>query len=278
MTMAGNERPGAEGARAAASSVDGPAAAWDYSAAMLDLDPMEMRVLDIAHQLMEKHYVLIMEDLLKEASRTYKQEGKASIMHAIDTLVRKKVLFERKAITKATILNNPVRKAIFEWIVFEPGIHFSRLRDLLQRDSKSIAMHIGMLKQFGLVRSVEFDNNTVYFDAALDTLFDQLHYYTHKKYVLEAFKAILEHPNISLIDLYSILKLDITENAFLRKINTLVTLGFLSAMRDEGRIIALRVHPRIESKVKEIIARKSGEYPREDDPSTNPAKSYNNQS
>jgi len=257
--MAGSERPGAAGTRTSASPDDGSAPAWDYAAAMVDLEPIELKVLGVAHQLMEKHYILIMEDLLREASRTCKSEGRAAIANAINALVRKKVLFERKAITKATILNNPVRKAIYEWIIYEPGIHFSRLRDMLQKDSKSIAMHVGMLKQFGLVRSVDFDNNTVYFDAALDASFDQLHYYMHKRHVLDAFRVIIEHPNISILDLYNLLQLEISENAFLRKINTLVTLGFLSAMRDEGRIIALRVHPRYESKIKDAIARKSGE-------------------
>jgi len=253
------KKPGTPSTEIATTASDGSVLTWEYSSLRLDLSPIERKVLDIAKTLIEKHQALILQDLYREAARALKQESKMSIIRAVDNLVQKKVLIERKAITRETILNNATRKAIFEWIVYEPGIHFSRLRDLLQRDSKSIAAHVGMLKQFGLVRSVDFENNTIYFETSFDVSFDILYYYLHKKHVVPMLEMILAHPNISFQDLCDSIKLDITENALLRKLNIIADKGFLTTMRDGTRIIALRVHPRFESRIKDFVARVKNE-------------------
>ncbi len=238
-----------------ASGAASTVAPWEAPSIHLDLTPLEAKVLVLARARFEKHRALVVDQFFADTCRALKGEHRAMVSMAIDGLLRKRVLVPNKTIDREGILANPTRKAVFAWIAFEPGIHFSRLRGLLKKDSKSIAVHVGMLKQFGFIRSADFDNNTVYFEASLEPSFDRLYYYLHKRHAPSIFQAITEHPNISFDDLCAVLHLDISGNALLRKVNVLVEQGFLTAMRDASRIIALRVHARYEATIKEFIAR-----------------------
>ncbi len=210
----------------------------------LELTPLENEILDIAHELIEAHYIIVLDDLFTESVRRIKETSKNSLLMAINALVQKKIIFEGKSITRDSIMDNQTRKSIFQLVIAEPGIHFSRIKEIMQKDSRTISLHLSILLRFGLIRSKEFDSNIVYFDKNLGEEFDYVYYFIHKKHVRDVFKILLKNPGISFDDLYSAIVPDTTRGNFLRKINVLVEAGFLTAMRDGNQIVALQVHQR----------------------------------
>ncbi len=219
----------------------------------LELTPLENEILDIAHELIEAHYIIILDDLFTESVRRIKEASRNSLLMAINTLVQKKIIFEGKSITRDSIMENPTRKAIFQLVIAEPGIHFSRIKEIMQKDSRTISLHLGILLRFALIRSKEFDSNTVYFDKNLGEEFDYVYYFIHKKHVRGVFEVLLKNPGISFDDMCSAIVPDTTRGNFLRKINVLVEAGFLTAMRDGNQIVALQVHQRFISPIKYFI-------------------------
>lgn len=215
---------------------------------------IEKQIFEIAKDLMKRHYILKISDLIKAASRCIKHERKSQILSAINSLVAKKVIFEGKAIHKGSVLDNPTRGKIFDVIVKEPGIYANKFRSSLDIDARSISLHLSMLKKFELIRSRDFGNNRVYFSSALKSgEFDYLYYYMHKKHVIQIFKMIIDYPSISFQDLWELANLDISRGNLLRKINILIEEGFLTAMHDSNQIIALNIHTTYKQEVSNYL-------------------------
>jgi DNA-binding transcriptional ArsR family regulator len=212
--------------------------------AELEMTPLENEILDIAHELIEAHYIIVLDNLFTESIRRIKEASRNSLLMAINALVQKKIIFEGKSITRDSIMDNQTRKAIFQLVIAEPGIHFSRIKEIMQKDSRTISLHLGILLRFSLIRSKEFDSNIVYFDKNLGEEFDYIYYFIHKKHVRDVFKVLIKNPGISFEDLCNAIVPDTTRGNFLRKINVLVEAGFLTAMRDGNQIVALQVHTR----------------------------------
>ncbi len=218
---------------------DSPFTSPEKPADDIDHTPLEERILDIASRLMERRYVLDLDDLYKECIRFIKDVEKRQVQSALSGLVRRKVLINGKALTRQDLLENSNRKRIFEMVKHEPGVHFSRIKANINKESRTVQWHLKMLEKFDLIREERFGNNVVYFDFLLEKQHDRLYYYLHKEGAPAILKAIMSQPGIALVDLIE--QLQMPRSTLARKLNVLVSEGFVSASYQANQVMCLSI-------------------------------------
>ncbi|MFX0100243.1 MAG: winged helix-turn-helix transcriptional regulator [Candidatus Hodarchaeota archaeon] len=205
------------------------------------IEPTEVqeKILEIARELMQKHYVLDSRKLYYLSLRALKDTDKIVVMKSIDDLIRKKVLFPGKAVSRDNLLKNQKRNEILNLIIEEPGIYFAKIRKELGLDSNTLLWHLKMLEKFDFIRSEKFGNSTVFFDYFLDKEHDTLHYYLHKDKSIDIFKEIITNPGLSFQDL--LYHLDMPRTTLIRKLKALIENGLLKVAYEANRIISINV-------------------------------------
>jgi len=200
---------------------------------------LEDRVLFIADQLMERRYVLDLDDLYKECIRVVRDVEKRHIENVLSDLTRRKVLIHGKALTRQVLLENPYRKQILELVKREPGLHFSRIKACINKESRTVQWHLRMLEKFDFIREERFGNNVVYFDFLQDKQHDRLHYYLHKEGAPAILMAILNHPGITIAELIE--QLQMPRSTLARKINVLVVEGIVTVSYKETQVMCVSI-------------------------------------
>nr|MDO8111817.1 hypothetical protein [Candidatus Sigynarchaeota archaeon] len=186
---------------------------------------IQQRILDITDHLLEHHYLLDLEVLYYECVRSMRDIDKAQIQLALNDLVRHKILINGKALTRQKLLENPNRQRILELVRMEPGIHFSRIKAAINKESRTVQWHLKMLVKYDFIREEKFGNNIVYFDFLLNKQYDRLHYNLHKDGILSILKNIFVQPGITLMALMD--KLQLPRSTLMRKVKTLIDEGLV---------------------------------------------------
>ncbi|MBN2151683.1 MAG: hypothetical protein JW839_09570 [Candidatus Lokiarchaeota archaeon] len=222
---------------------------------------LERRVLSVAKGVIEKHRALNVQDLFEESRRALRNEGHEQIWNAIDSLVRKRIIYPRRAFTRETVLDNENRRRVFELISRRPGIHVSQIRSALGLDYRTAALHIEMLETFRLIRTEHIENNVVYFEHGTNAELDWFYYYLNKKNVLAIVGAILDSPGTSFKQLQEKLEGFLDRTTLLRKLHVLAEKGFFSVMYDANAIVSIDVQPRLVDKARAFAAAFEGSRP-----------------
>ena len=108
-----------------------------------------------------------------------------------------------------------------------------------------------MLEKFDVIRVERFGNNVIYFNFSLETDFDTLHYFFHKKGTMEIFSKLMEKPGISFIELKS--SLPYPRSTLIRKVKVLAKHGLLSVEYKSNQLVSIRLIEEYVSEVKKIL-------------------------
>jgi len=201
--------------------------------------PIQEQILAIAYYMMEHHYVLDTDLLYKECKKVMKSASQQSLRAALQDLLNKRYLIGGKAVTRETLLENENRRRILEIIKHEPGVHFSLIKEMVEKESRTIQWHLDMLVEFNFIREVRFGNNVLYFDFLLEKQHDILYYYLHKDGSPAIFKMILSRPGISFQSLLDTLQ--IPRSTLTRKVKTLIEQGLLMGERQSNQLLGLNI-------------------------------------
>ena len=127
--------------------------------------PSVKNVIEIAEDIMSKNKVLDVETLYNLAKKKLKLP-RNGLLFIIQFLINKKILIEGSKFSKETVLSNPIRRKIYNFIKFNPGIHFSILRkEALPNESGSsgqLVWHLEMLLKFNYIKKIKVGNYTVF--------------------------------------------------------------------------------------------------------------------
>nr|MDO8085283.1 hypothetical protein [Candidatus Sigynarchaeum springense] len=216
-----------------------------YSRYAKPLTEIEQKVLFIAKELIRKHYVLDLKDLYSHSVRLLKDLKPFSIQQAIDGLCRKKILFGGGTLTRDKVLANETRRAIFEGICRLPGIHFSGIKRVVGKDSRTTILHLRVLERFEMVRVAHFGNSTAYYDFFLSKENDLFYHISHKDKVREIYAAILSQPGISMGALAAHFHESIPPPTLYRKVQTLLEYNLLSGTFNAGQLVAINIPPNL---------------------------------
>jgi hypothetical protein len=236
---------------------DSPLGSSEKPANEMDISPLQVRILEIASQLMVRHYLLDLDRLYQESHRFLRDVDKQEIQSALKDLVRRKILVNGKALNRLQLLENPNRDCILTLVRREPGIHFSRIKAGINKESRTVQWHLKMLEKFDFIREERFGNNVVYFDLLQDKQYDRLHYYLHKDGAPAILKAILAHPGIPLVNLIDLLQMP--RSTLARKIKVLIDEDFVSASYTANQEMSLAIVDRFIPVLQRILA--TGAYP-----------------
>ncbi len=205
-----------------------------------EISQIQKKILDITDRLLEHHYLLDLEALYFECIRCMREVEKLQIRRALNDLVRKKVLINGKALTRQKLLDNPNRQRILELIRAEPGIHFSRIKAAISKESRTVQWHLKMLLKYDFIREEKFGNNIVYFDFLHDNKQnDRLFYFIQKDGILAILKQIFAQPGITIVQLMN--KLRMPRSTLVRKVNTLIDEDFVQADYLENQVMSLAI-------------------------------------
>ncbi len=133
--------------------------------------PSVKSVIGIAEEIMKKNKILDVETLYNIAKKRLKLP-RTGLLFIIQFLINKKILVEGSKFSRETVLSNPTRRGIYNYIRVNPGIHFSILRKkALSADSGSsgqLVWHLEMLLKFNYINKIKVGNYTVFLPIEME--------------------------------------------------------------------------------------------------------------
>jgi predicted transcriptional regulator len=124
-----------------------------------------------------KKIVFFIESKLKTTPVDLNIRGIEEILRA---LVKKKLLVEGTRLSQPDILNNKVRKQIYQFVIKNPGAYYNKIVKGLKINKPVVVWHINMLSKFGFIRREKFENHDIFFDSRVDKESKKLSFYTSK--------------------------------------------------------------------------------------------------
>lgn len=221
----------------------------------VELSPLEITLLLLAKRLMRKHYLLDIQAFYAQAFKEVKNASPDAIRAAMDGLIAKRIVFERRALTREMVLENSMRNKIYDLICRKPGAHFSRIRSYCNSDSRTVSLHLEMLQLFEFIRPATINSNKVYFKKDADRNLDLLHYYLSKDTYGLILKNIYIYPEISTSDLATLLGEVIDRQVLTRKLKVLTDAELLACEMERNQIIAASIPQRLLIPVKHYLAK-----------------------
>ncbi|MFX0023636.1 MAG: hypothetical protein ACFE9S_15020 [Candidatus Hermodarchaeota archaeon] len=104
-----------------------------------------------------------------------------AIEEILRSLVKKKFIREGTRLSRSEILNNEIRRSIYEFIVKNPGVYFNRIVKELEINKPVVIWHIDMLEKFGFIRREDFENHEIFFERNFEENNNQFRYFTSKQ-------------------------------------------------------------------------------------------------
>ncbi|MFX0102233.1 MAG: winged helix-turn-helix transcriptional regulator [Candidatus Hodarchaeota archaeon] len=220
------------------------------------LSPLKQEIMDVAKELMNKHYLLDTHALFFQCLKSIRDHERAEIARSIDILLKKKILFEGKALTRNDIFKNRNRLEVFNIIKENPGIHLNRITKLMDKSPNLVSWHLKILEEFNFIRKEFMGNKVVFFEFLLDKRLDEMHYILNQNFVPNILYKVLSNPGLSFVDLLE--DVDIPRSTLIRKVKVLIEHSIMNAGDSAGRIVGLNVNPKIREFIEEFIERKLG--------------------
>ncbi|MBN2150181.1 MAG: hypothetical protein JW839_01920 [Candidatus Lokiarchaeota archaeon] len=216
---------------------------WSAPAGMpLPSSKLGTEVYKIAQQMMDKHYCINIADLATACTRFIKDATRRSILDEIHRLERDRFLFDGKALTGTTVLENATRKELLGIITASPGIGFPRLRDATGKGNYLLAWHLSVLEKFTFVRSATIDGSLAYFPRAAPPGHDVLHAFLNRPGLKEMLLLFLRLGRLKAKAVES--ALDLPHATANRRLRKLVDRGFVEELVDvEGGATSYELSP-----------------------------------
>ncbi len=133
--------------------------------------PNVKKVIEIAEEIMSKNKVLNIETLYNVAKKSLKLP-RNGLLFIIQLLINKKVLIEGSKFSRETVLVNPTRRGLYNYISANPGAHFSILRkralSMGSESSGQLVWHLEMLLNFNYIYKIKVGNYTVFLPIEME--------------------------------------------------------------------------------------------------------------
>ncbi len=133
--------------------------------------PSVKRVIEIAEDIMSQNKILNVENLYNIAKKRLRL-SRNGLLLILKFLIDNKILIEGSKFSRETVLSNPTRRGIYNYIRMNPGVHFSYLRSkalsVESGSSGQLVWHIEMLLKFNYIDKIKVGNYTVFLPIELE--------------------------------------------------------------------------------------------------------------
>ena len=113
------------------------------------------------------------------------------IREILNSLIKRKLVYEGSKLIKDSVLDNENRKEIFESIKSHPGIYFNRIAKQLNLSNYILAWHLKILLKFEYIRSKFIENHEIFFEMNLESDNDEILYFISKEKSEEVINYLL---------------------------------------------------------------------------------------
>lgn len=151
----------------------------------VELNSEETFVLDIVQDYLSKNRQFDIDDIipyisyhLRRNSHNLNYQGIKSILKS---LVKKQYLIEGSKLTSEDILKNEKRKSIYNLILKNPGIYFTKIVKELKLSNHVAVWHLNMLIKFNFIKKRIVNKYEIFFDPNLDYKKAKFNFYVSLK-------------------------------------------------------------------------------------------------
>jgi len=206
----------------------------------IELLAQERIVLDIVQDYLSHNRQFDIDDIIPFISfylrRTSYNLNYQGIKSVLISLVKKNFLIEGSKLTRKDVLNNENRKTIYELIIRNPGIYFSKIVKKLNFSNHVVVWHLNILIKFNFIKKRILDKHEIYFESKANFQDVKFKYYIS----LGKSKMIihyLQHNNIGITKtkLSKVLKMHL--NTLSRYINLLEKLNVILEEKIDNRVL-----------------------------------------
>ncbi|MHA1679442.1 MAG: winged helix-turn-helix transcriptional regulator [Promethearchaeota archaeon] len=194
------------------------------------LTAVEKKVRDIAKNLMKRRHVLDRMSLYSACFEHLKDSELNNLDSIILGLFKKRVLVQKRALTREEVLENENRQKIITMLEKHPGLTCSKISKILRINYGTIKWHLRMLDEFNLVRLMKIGNSIAYYLSRANKEDDIPFFVMNKSRVVEIVQIIHDHPGINFVELFD--RIDIERVTLLRKIRDLVSVRLVIEEKD----------------------------------------------
>jgi len=152
---------------------------------MLNIEhPSVQNVLNIAEEIANENKFLDTQIIYERAKRRLKLPKKG-LLQIIQLLYANKYVVDGSKFTQHSILDNQLRKMIFQIIVYNPGIHFSALKRKIKTKKSGctgqLIWHLDLLKKFNYIKKISYKNYVIFTSSDLNDEQGILHFLLRDK-------------------------------------------------------------------------------------------------
>lgn len=217
--------------------------------------PAVIGVLNIARNILNENKNLDIDTLYRTAKKTLKMPRKG-LLKVIDFLLNRKVLIEGSKFTKKSVLSNPNRRIIYDFINQNIGAHFSLIRKEVFADDHSATVgngqliwHLEMLLKFEHIKKTKVKNNTIFFPSHVSENFSKLHFFLRDDINKKIIQLLLENDSLELSEIHK--KLGINRQKVYYRVNNLIESELIISDGQDDK--SLSINSSLKDTIAEII-------------------------
>lgn len=115
----------------------------------------------------------------------------AKILRIVKDLIKKRLIIIGSKLVKDNVLDNPLRRQIYEYTLNNPGLTIYDLRKAFNVGANQILWHLSFLSKFEFIRIIKIGKHKVIFSFESDPKYNKIYYYIANdkvKSILKVFK------------------------------------------------------------------------------------------
>jgi len=211
-------------------------------------------VIQIAEEIIDQNKPLTTEILYNKAKKRLNL-SRRGLLSIIQLLFNKKILVEGSKYTKKSILLNPYRKIIFNFIHNNIGAHFSLIRkgtfsgEETKASPGQLIWHLEMLLKFKYIKKVKVGNYTIFLPIEIDEQKGKLYFLLRDELTKKIITLLLEKEPIKKSEIYKLL--DQKRELVYYRINNLKEDKIINLMKKEEKGLYLNSNKK--KLIKEIL-------------------------
>ena len=216
--------------------------------------PKVQEVIHIAKEIVDQNKPLTTERLYNTAKNRLNLTRRG-LLSIIQFLFDKKILVEGCRYTKESLLLNPYRKKIYNFIQNNLGAHFSLIKKgaLSGKDNKGspgqLIWHLEKLLKFKYIKRLKVGKFMLFLPIDIDDNVGQIYFILRDELNKKIIDLFIENRQLKKVNSYKLL--DTPRELIYYHLNNLIEYGILTPSEQDPEVLIL--HPHQEELIKEIL-------------------------
>ncbi|MFX1363851.1 MAG: hypothetical protein ACFFCE_14280 [Promethearchaeota archaeon] len=152
---------------------------------LIELLEEEKLVFDVVKEYLNKNRYFNVNEIIPFIIARFRSTSKniniSGIEEILKSLVNKNILVEGSKLSIDDILKNQKRKLIYDFIIYNPGVYFSRIVRELKLSNHVVVWHLNILLKFNFIKKEKIEHHDIYFDSKYNLKDKKIRYLTSKE-------------------------------------------------------------------------------------------------